>query len=42
LIGIVHDFGRHLGIPTPSVDALLGLGRLFAQMHGLQPDPMNA
>jgi 2-dehydropantoate 2-reductase len=31
------EIARALGIPTPSLDALLGLTRVFAQMRGLYP-----
>ena len=30
LVGTLHDIGAHLGVPTPSIDALLGLTRLAA------------
>ena len=30
LVGAVHEIGRHLGLATPSIDALLGLIRLRA------------
>ncbi len=31
LVGAVHEVGRHLGLATPNIDALLGLIRLRAQ-----------
>ena len=37
LVGAVHEIARHVGIATPSVDALFGLARLFGKMHGLYP-----
>jgi 2-dehydropantoate 2-reductase len=37
LIGAVREIGRHLGQPTPSIDALYGLVRLLAQSRGLYP-----
>jgi 2-dehydropantoate 2-reductase len=35
LIGAVHEIGHHVGLPTPSIDALLGLVRLMARTRGL-------
>jgi len=35
LIGAVHEIGQHVGVPTPSIDALLGLVRLMARTRGL-------
>jgi 2-dehydropantoate 2-reductase len=37
LVGAVQDIGRHLQLPTPDIDALLGLVRLAAQTRGLYP-----
>jgi 2-dehydropantoate 2-reductase len=37
LVGAVHEIARHLALPTPCIDALLGLTRLFAQGKGLLP-----
>jgi 2-dehydropantoate 2-reductase len=37
LVGAVHEIGRHLGLATPNIDALLGLVRLMAQQRGLYP-----
>jgi 2-dehydropantoate 2-reductase len=37
LVGAVHELGRAVGVPTPSVDALLGLARLTARTRGLYP-----
>lgn len=37
LLGAPREIARLLGIPTPNIDALLGLTRLFAQSHGLYP-----
>ena len=42
--GVVAAFGVTLGsvtmkvVPTPNIDALLGLARLFGRVHGLYPD----
>ena len=38
LVGVVHEMGLRLEIPTPNVDALLGLTRLFGRTHGLYLD----
>ncbi len=38
IVGAVHEIGRHVGVPTPSIDALLGLTRLFGRVHGLYPE----
>lgn len=37
LVGAVREIGQHLGEPTPSMDALMGLTRLMGQMRGLYP-----
>ena len=37
LVGAVQEIGRHLGLSTPNIDALLGLVRLLAQGRGLYP-----
>ncbi|HJV96049.1 MAG TPA: 2-dehydropantoate 2-reductase [Albitalea sp.] len=34
LVGAVREIGQHLGLATPNIDALLGLVRLLAQVHG--------
>jgi 2-dehydropantoate 2-reductase len=33
----VSELARAVGVPTPSIDALLGLTRLHGQVHGLYP-----
>lgn len=38
LVGVVQEIGRGLAIATPNIDALLGLSRLFARVHGLYPE----
>ena len=35
IVTVVHELGRRTGVPTPNVDALLGLTRLFARTRGL-------
>jgi 2-dehydropantoate 2-reductase len=37
IVGAVHEIGQRLGEPMPHTGALLGLTRLFAQVHGLYP-----
>ncbi len=37
LIGSVHELGRRLDVPTPAIDALFGLTRLFGRVQGLYP-----
>jgi 2-dehydropantoate 2-reductase len=37
LVGAVHEIGQRLGIPTPNIDAVLGLTRLMARTRGLYP-----
>jgi 2-dehydropantoate 2-reductase len=38
IVAAVQEIGRRLGLPTPSIDALLGLARLFGRVHGLYPE----
>ncbi|HEY2925996.1 2-dehydropantoate 2-reductase, partial [Piscinibacter sp.] len=38
IVGAVQEIGRRLGLATPNIDALLGLTRLFARVHGLYPE----
>jgi 2-dehydropantoate 2-reductase len=35
IVGVVREIGQKLGVPTPNIDALLGLARLFARVRGL-------
>ncbi len=37
LVTVVREIAQRLGIATPNIDALLGLTRLFARVHGLYP-----
>lgn len=37
LVTAVHEIGRLTGVPTPNIDALLGLVRLYARTHGMYP-----
>lgn len=35
IVGAVHEISRRLSVPTPNIDALFGLARLFGQSRGL-------
>jgi 2-dehydropantoate 2-reductase len=35
IVGAVQEIARRLNVPTPNIDALLGLARLFGRVHGL-------
>jgi 2-dehydropantoate 2-reductase len=37
LVTVVHEIGMAVGVPTPMIDALLGLIRLNGRVHGLHP-----
>jgi 2-dehydropantoate 2-reductase len=37
LVGSVREVGVSVGVPTPHIDALLGLTRLSAKVRGLEP-----
>jgi 2-dehydropantoate 2-reductase len=37
IVGAVRELGERVGVPTPNIDALFGLARLFAQVKGLYP-----
>jgi 2-dehydropantoate 2-reductase len=37
LVTAVHEIGKLTGVPTPAIDALLGLVRLYGQSRGLYP-----
>jgi 2-dehydropantoate 2-reductase len=39
LLAAPREIGRAAGVPTPNMDALLGLTRLFAGTRGLYPAP---
>jgi 2-dehydropantoate 2-reductase len=38
LLSTVREIGAQVRVPTPHLDALLGLARLHARTHGLYPD----
>ena len=42
IVGAAHEIGRHLGMETPYIDAILGLTRLFARTRGLYPDTQRS
>lgn len=35
IVGVVREIGAKVGVPTPNIDALYGLTRLFGRSHGL-------
>ena len=37
LVTAVHEIGKLTGVPTPNIDALLGLARLYGRTHGIYP-----
>ena len=37
LVGAVREIGARVGVPTPVIDALFGLTRVFGRVHGLYP-----
>ncbi|TWJ14361.1 2-dehydropantoate 2-reductase [Geobacter argillaceus] len=37
LVSVVREIGQKVGETTPNIDALLGLSRLHARVHGLYP-----
>lgn len=42
IVTAVHEIALRAGVPTPSIDALLGLARLFGRAHGLYPQAVAA
>jgi 2-dehydropantoate 2-reductase len=40
VVAAVREIGHRLGVPTPNIDALLGLTRLFARVHGVYAEPV--
>lgn len=38
IVGAVRELGRRHGVPTPQIDTLFGIARLFARVHGLYPE----
>lgn len=37
IVGAVRELGQRHGVPTPSIDALFGLARLFGRVRGIYP-----
>lgn len=42
IVGAAQEIGRHFGLATPNIDAILGLTRLFARGRGLYPAAVAA
>jgi 2-dehydropantoate 2-reductase len=42
IVGAVREIGQRLGQPTPNVNTLFGLTRLFARTHGLYPAALKS
>lgn len=42
LVAAVRELGQRVSVPTPFIDAVLGLTRLFGRVHGLYPDAPGA
>jgi 2-dehydropantoate 2-reductase len=38
LVTVVCEIAQRVGLPTPFIDALLGLARLHGRVHGLYPE----
>jgi 2-dehydropantoate 2-reductase len=38
LVTVVQEIGKLVGVPTPTIDSLLGLARLFGRAHGIYPE----
>jgi len=38
IVTVVHEIAQRVGVPTPNIDAMLGLTRVFARVRGLLPD----
>lgn len=38
IVAAVREIGQRLAVPTPHIDVLLGLTRLYGRVHGLYPD----
>ena len=39
IVTAVHEIARRVDVPTPTIDGLLGLARVFARTRGLYPAP---
>jgi 2-dehydropantoate 2-reductase len=40
IVGAVRELGQRVGVPTPQIDTLFGLTRLFGRVHGLYPEAL--
>jgi 2-dehydropantoate 2-reductase len=40
IVGAVRELGERVGVPTPQIDTLFGLSRLFGRVHGLYPEAL--
>jgi 2-dehydropantoate 2-reductase len=38
IVAVVREIAQRVDVPTPTIDALLGLARLFGRVHGLYPE----
>lgn len=38
LVAAVHEIAQRVQVPTPNIDALLGIARVHAKVHGLYPE----
>jgi 2-dehydropantoate 2-reductase len=38
IVAVVREIAQRVNLPTPTIDTLLGLTRLFARVHGLYPE----
>jgi 2-dehydropantoate 2-reductase len=38
IVAVVREIAQRVDVPTPTIDALLGLARLFGRAHGLYPE----
>jgi 2-dehydropantoate 2-reductase len=38
IVAVVREIAQRVDVPTPTIDALLGLTRLFGRAHGLYPE----
>ena len=42
IVAAVQEIGQRVAVPTPNIDALLGLARLFGRVRGLYPESPDA
>jgi 2-dehydropantoate 2-reductase len=41
IVGVVREIAQRVGVATPTIDALLGLTRLFGRVRGLYPQQLG-